>query len=88
MFDAASHFCGSAGLIVLWGISGIIVQESLNSKSSEEELPMAEKKEKAIDKDQEIIKPAGGKKEDLSEKDLEKASGGAFNAYLKYVDKV
>ena len=38
---------------------------------------MAEEKEKAIEKDQETTKPAGAKKEDLSEKDLDKASGGA-----------
>jgi hypothetical protein len=38
---------------------------------------MADEKEKAIEKDQETIKPAGGKKEELSEKDLDKASGGA-----------
>ena len=45
---------------------------------------MAEEKEKAIEKDQESMKPVGGKKEELSEKDLVKASGGAFNAYLVF----
>jgi len=39
---------------------------------------MAEENQKAIKNDQEIIKPAGGKKagDDLSEEDLEKAAGG------------
>lgn len=37
---------------------------------------MAEEKEKAIEKDQETIKHAGGTKDELSEKDLDKASGG------------
>jgi len=39
---------------------------------------MAEKKEKAIKKDQETIKPAGSKKDELSEEDLKKAAGGAL----------
>jgi hypothetical protein len=43
---------------------------------------MAEEKEKKIEKDQETKKPAGSKKEELSEKDLDKASGGG--SYLKY----
>jgi hypothetical protein len=37
---------------------------------------MAEEKEKAIEKDPETIKPAGSKKDELAEKDLDKASGG------------
>jgi len=37
---------------------------------------MAGEKEKAIEKDQQNVKPTGGKKEELSEKDLEKAAGG------------
>jgi hypothetical protein len=37
---------------------------------------MADEKKKAIEKDQETIKPDGGKKDELSEKDLDKASGG------------
>ena len=39
---------------------------------------MAEEKEKAIEKDQETIKPAGGGKPEgeLSEEDLEKTAGG------------
>ena len=37
---------------------------------------MADEKEKAIEKDQETIKPTGAKKDELSEKELEKASGG------------
>lgn len=37
---------------------------------------MADEKEKAIDKDQETISPVGSKKQELSEKDLEKISAG------------
>jgi len=39
---------------------------------------MADEKDKAIEKDQETIKPAGSGKTgaELSEKDLEKATGG------------
>jgi len=37
---------------------------------------MADEKDKAIEKDQETIKPAGGRKDELSEKDLDQASGG------------
>jgi len=37
---------------------------------------MAEKKEKAIEKEQETIIPPGAEKDDLSEKDLEKTAGG------------
>ena len=37
---------------------------------------MADEKEKAKVTDQETIKPTGGKEEELSEKDLDKASGG------------
>ena len=37
---------------------------------------MPDEKEKAIAKDQEIIQPVGGTKGELSEKDLDKASGG------------
>jgi hypothetical protein len=37
---------------------------------------MADEKKKAIEQDQETIKPTGGKEEELSEKDLDKASGG------------
>jgi len=39
---------------------------------------MADEKEKTIAKDQEIIKPAGGKKptDEISEEDLKKAAGG------------
>jgi len=44
---------------------------------------MADEKKKAIEKDQATIKPSGGKKDELSEKDLDKAAGGAFNAYDK-----
>jgi hypothetical protein len=48
---------------------------------------MAEEKEKAIEKDQETKKPAGGKKDELSEKDLDKASGGGHVDWIE-VDKV
>jgi hypothetical protein len=44
---------------------------------------MADEKEKAIQSGQEATNPAGDKQAELSEKDLEKASGGAFNAYLQ-----
>ncbi len=37
---------------------------------------MSEEKDKAIEKDQQTILPAGGKQDELSEKDLDKASGG------------
>jgi hypothetical protein len=37
---------------------------------------MADEKEKKIEKDLQTIKPAGDKKDELSEKDLDKASGG------------
>jgi hypothetical protein len=37
---------------------------------------MADEQEKAIEKDQETVKPTRGKKDELSEKDLDKASGG------------
>lgn len=37
---------------------------------------MAEEKDKAIDKDQETIIPAGAKKDELSEDDFERVSGG------------
>ena len=37
--------------------------------------------EKVIEKNQEAIKPLDGKKEELSEKDLDKASGGRLDPY-------
>lgn len=37
---------------------------------------MADEKEKAINKDEEIIKSAGGSKGELPEKDLDKVAGG------------
>jgi FkbM family methyltransferase len=45
-------------------------------RSNKEEMPMADEKEKAIENDQDSIKPAGDKKEDVSASDLDKASGG------------
>jgi len=37
---------------------------------------MSEEKDKAIEKDQQSIQPTGGQTEELSEEDLNKASGG------------
>ena len=37
---------------------------------------MAEEKEKGIEKNQETTRPAGSKKEELSEEDLKKVAGG------------
>ena len=48
---------------------------------------MANEEEKAIEKDREAIKPSEGKQDDLSEKDLGKAVGGAVNAYI-YIDGI
>jgi len=42
---------------------------------------LAEEQEKATEKNQEAIKPLGGKKEELSEKDLDKSSGGRLVPY-------
>jgi hypothetical protein len=47
---------------------------------------MADEEEKAIEKDQETIKPAGGNKEELSEKDLDKASGGTALGHAKWIE--
>jgi hypothetical protein len=47
---------------------------------------MADEKEKTIQADQEATNPAGDKQAELSEKDLEKASGGAFDAYIQIND--
>jgi len=44
---------------------------------------MAEEKEKAIAKDQETIESGEDKQAELSEKDLEKAAGGAYDAFIK-----
>ena len=46
---------------------------------------MANEEEKAIEK--ETINPGEAKQDDLSDKDLGKAVGGAVNAYL-YIDGV
>jgi hypothetical protein len=43
---------------------------------------MAKEKEKPKAKDKKTIKPAEGKKDELSEKDLSKASGGAL--FIKF----
>jgi len=45
---------------------------------------MADEKKKAIEKDQATIKPAEGKKDELTEKDLSKASGGG--AFEKWIE--
>ena len=37
---------------------------------------MTEEIKKAIDKDPETIKPAGNEKDEIADKDLEKAAGG------------
>jgi hypothetical protein len=39
---------------------------------------MTEEKKKTFENDQETIKPTRGKEDELTEKDLEKASGGHF----------
>jgi len=38
-------------------------------------------KDKTIEKDQQTIEPAGGKPDELSEKDLDKTSGGLQKHY-------
>jgi hypothetical protein len=40
---------------------------------------MAEEKKTAAGNDQEVIRPTGGPKEELSENDLEKAAGGIIS---------
>jgi hypothetical protein len=45
-------------------------------KLEKEETFVADEKEKAIQNDQEPQQPAGSKKDELSEKELEEASGG------------
>ena len=40
---------------------------------------MADEKEKAIEKGQEAIKPAEGKKGEMPEQDLDKVAGGFYN---------
>jgi len=45
---------------------------------------MTEEKEKV--QDQETTKPGDGKQAELSEQDLEKAAGGAFNAFINMGD--
>jgi hypothetical protein len=49
-----------------------------------EEIPMENEEEKAIEKDQETIEPAGDKKAgaELSEEDLKKVTGGGVDYYL------
>ena len=51
---------------------------------NEEESQMSEEKDKAIEKDQQTILPTGDKPDELSEKDLDKASGGL--KYQKWID--
>jgi hypothetical protein len=43
-------------------------------------------KDQAIEKDQQTILPAGGKQDELSEKDLDKTSGGLGKHYQKWID--
>ena len=45
---------------------------------------MADEKEKAIEKDQQTIVPDGAKKDDLSEQDLEKTTGGGRCSHTWY----
>jgi hypothetical protein len=45
-----------------------------------EETPMADKKKQGKHHDQETIKPGKAKKDEISDKDLEKASGGGFTS--------
>jgi hypothetical protein len=54
-------------------------------KSDEEVRSMAQEKNKPKAGDQETIQPGGKKRQDeeLCEKDLDKAAGGAVNAYLQ-----
>jgi len=49
---------------------------------------MSEEKDKAIEKDQQTILPAGGKQDELSEKDLDKASGGWIQKCINLNQKV
>ena len=48
---------------------------------------MSEEKDKAIEKDQQTIQSTGGKQEELSEQDLDKASGGKTQKWIE-VDHV
>ena len=46
---------------------------------------MSEEKDKAIEKDQQTIQSTGGTQDELSEKDLDKASGGLGKSQ-KWID--
>jgi hypothetical protein len=48
---------------------------------------MAEEKNKPKAIDQETVKPTGGKREELSEKDLDKAAGGGGGGAAPLLDK-
>jgi hypothetical protein len=47
---------------------------------------MSAEKDKAIEKDQQTIQPAGDKQDELSEKDLDKASGGLGKYSEKWIE--
>lgn len=49
---------------------------------------MSEEKEKVIEKDQQTILPPGGKQDELSEKDLDNASGGKYSVKWIEIDSI
>jgi len=57
--------------------------------SSRRKHPWQKNKEKVTQKDQEIIKPAGGKKpgDEISEEDLKKAAGGVHGGWDSLANK-
>jgi hypothetical protein len=83
---AAPLHSGSAGVSVISGF-GEISSFKIHQEGA---IAMAEEKEKAIEKDQETIKPAGSKKpgDDLSEEDLKKAAGGITVSWETHEIKV
>ena len=62
---------------------GVCAAELLPKDSSgrfkEEEAAMEEEKKTVSGNNQEVVRPTGGQKEELSENDLEKASGGIIS---------
>jgi hypothetical protein len=90
---SATHREGPRPLVVKWEQTTDLPNSSAQHASfwsgnfEKGEVIMAEEKEKAIEKDKETKKPAGGKKDELSEKDLDKASGGGHVGWIE-VDKV
>ncbi len=49
---------------------------------------MSEEQDKVIEKDQQTIEPTGGRQDELSEKDLDKASGGDKHAGWIELDSI